>query len=112
MLLSSKAGTWQNIASRSNVASFAVGGEFSESKQMPFDCNVTPVVEKSGKRTDINSAFWLSTVTLTIVRKSANAAAIAGSPYTTACSPKMIILPGADAQNDFFISDIFCAVID
>lgn len=36
-------------------------------------------------------------------RKSDNAAAIAGIPYTTACSPNNIAFPGADA-TDFMVN--------
>ena len=36
---------------------------------------------------------------LTLKRRSLTATAIAGTPYTTACSPNMINLPGAEAKS-------------
>jgi hypothetical protein len=51
--------------------------------------------------------------TITIVTKilkSESAAAIAGIPYTTACSPNKIALPGADAfaSNIVQMQLLFC----
>jgi hypothetical protein len=60
-------------------------------------------VGKSGITTRMTEAWvelWDVGVNKTNIRKSSRAAATAGSPYTTACSPKRIAFPGAEAHTE------------
>ena len=42
----------------------------------------------------------ISGIIVALARSRATGTAIAGCPYTTACSPNNMIFPGADAVND------------